>query len=81
VRRVRPFAPQRVTQTAMRLVQSMKRDWMLTGRRPSGICGAALYLAAHIHGVDKSKRVGAGCWLWLGRERERGGVAARATRT
>lgn len=41
----------------MRLVQSMKRDWMLVGRRPSGICGAALYLAAHIHGVEKTKKV------------------------
>lgn len=26
--------------TAMRLVQRMKRDWMHTGRRPSGLCGA-----------------------------------------
>ena len=28
----------------------MKRDWMQTGRRPSGICGAALFIASHIHG-------------------------------
>jgi transcription initiation factor TFIIIB Brf1 subunit/transcription initiation factor TFIIB len=39
-----------VTNTALRLVASMKRDWMQTGRRPSGICGAALFIAAHIHG-------------------------------
>ena len=39
-----------VTSTALRLVASMKRDWMQTGRRPSGICGAALYIAAHVHG-------------------------------
>lgn len=26
--------------TALRLVQRMKRDWMHTGRRPSGLCGA-----------------------------------------
>ncbi|EIE20930.1 cyclin-like protein [Coccomyxa subellipsoidea C-169] len=45
-----------VTNTALRLVASMKRDWMQTGRRPSGICGAALFIAAHIHGVEKSKR-------------------------
>uniref|UniRef100_A0A3Q2YUE6 Transcription factor TFIIB cyclin-like domain-containing protein n=1 Tax=Hippocampus comes TaxID=109280 RepID=A0A3Q2YUE6_HIPCM len=25
--------------TALRLVQRMKRDWMHTGRRPSGLCG------------------------------------------
>lgn len=29
-----------VTMTALRLVQRMKRDFMHTGRRPSGICGA-----------------------------------------
>nr|ADI46953.1 BFR1m [Volvox carteri f. nagariensis] len=45
----------KVGYTATRLVQSMKRDWMLTGRRPNGICGAALFLAAHIHGVEKTK--------------------------
>jgi hypothetical protein len=26
--------------TALRLLQRMKRDWMHTGRRPSGLCGA-----------------------------------------
>ncbi|GLC54447.1 hypothetical protein PLESTB_000864600 [Pleodorina starrii] len=46
----------KIGNTATRLVQSMKRDWMLTGRRPNGICGAALFLAAHIHGVEKTKR-------------------------
>ncbi|KAF7646861.1 hypothetical protein LDENG_00181370 [Lucifuga dentata] len=35
--------------TAMRLVQRMKRDWMHTGRRPSGLCGAALLVAARMH--------------------------------
>ena len=43
-----------VTSTALRLVASMKRDWMQTGRRPSGICGAALYIAAHVHGEPLS---------------------------
>nr|XP_040055987.1 transcription factor IIIB 90 kDa subunit-like [Gasterosteus aculeatus aculeatus] len=38
-----------VSMTAMRLVQRMKRDWMHTGRRPSGLCGAALLVAAHMH--------------------------------
>lgn len=27
-----------------------------TGRRPSGICGAALFIAAHIHGFERSKK-------------------------
>lgn len=26
-----------------------------TGRRPSGVCGAALFIAAHIHGFERSK--------------------------
>lgn len=38
-----------VANTALRLVQRMKRDWIQTGRRPSGICGAALLIAARIH--------------------------------
>ncbi|KAH7282832.1 hypothetical protein KP509_35G049400 [Ceratopteris richardii] len=44
-----------IAQTALRLVASMKRDWMQTGRRPSGICGAALFISAHIHGFDCTK--------------------------
>jgi transcription factor IIIB subunit 2 len=44
-----------VANCALRLVASMKRDWMQTGRRPSGICGAALFIAAHVHGFERSK--------------------------
>ena len=47
---------EKVAGTAMRLVASMKRDWIQTGRRPSGVCGAALYIAAHLHGFAKGKR-------------------------
>lgn len=43
-----------VSMTAMRLVQRMKRDWMSTGRRPSGLCGAALLVAARIHEFSRS---------------------------
>ena len=42
-----------ITNTALRLVASMKRDWIQTGRRPGGVCGAALYLACRIHGRMK----------------------------
>ena len=45
-----------VANTALRLVASMKRDWMQTGRRPSGVCGAALWVAALLHGFERSKR-------------------------
>ena len=40
--------------TALRLVGAMKRDWMQTGRRPAGICGAALFIAAAMHGFERS---------------------------
>ncbi|XP_041351283.1 transcription factor IIIB 90 kDa subunit-like [Gigantopelta aegis] len=43
-----------VSMTALRLVQRMKRDWMHTGRRPSGLCGAALLVAARIHNFGRS---------------------------
>ena len=46
----------KVANTARRLIASMKRDWIQTGRRPSGICGAALYIACHVHGFMRSKR-------------------------
>lgn len=47
-----PDVVREVSKTAMRLVASMKRDWIQTGRRPSGVCGAALYIATHLHGAD-----------------------------
>ncbi|XP_052105222.1 transcription factor IIIB 90 kDa subunit-like [Mytilus californianus] len=45
-----------VSMTAMRLVQRMKRDWMHTGRRPSGLCGAALLVASRMHEFSRSVR-------------------------
>ncbi|XP_078153905.1 uncharacterized protein LOC144549018 isoform X9 [Carex rostrata] len=44
-----------VSTTALRIIASMKRDWMQTGRKPSGLCGAALYIAALSQGLDYSK--------------------------
>eukprot|EP00899_Mesostigma_viride_P022878 jgi/Mesvir1/3775/Mv08222-RA.1 len=44
-----------VANTALRLVASMKRDWMQTGRLPNGICGAALFIATHTHGFVRTK--------------------------
>jgi len=40
-----------ITICALRIIQSMKRDWMAYGRRPTGLCGAAIYIAAKMHGV------------------------------
>ncbi|XP_027158860.1 transcription factor IIIB 60 kDa subunit-like isoform X2 [Coffea eugenioides] len=45
----------KVWKTALQIVASMKRDWMQTGRKPSGICGAALYISALSHGCSYSK--------------------------
>ena len=39
-----------VSATALQLIKSMKRDWIQTGRRPAGVCGAALLIAAQVHG-------------------------------
>ncbi|CAI9765718.1 unnamed protein product [Fraxinus pennsylvanica] len=44
-----------VSKTALHIVASMKRDWMQTGRKPSGLCGAALYISALSHGLKCSK--------------------------
>ncbi|XP_053211334.1 transcription factor IIIB 90 kDa subunit-like [Panonychus citri] len=43
-----------VEMTALRLVQRMKRDWMDTGRRPSGLCGAALLVATRLNNIERS---------------------------
>lgn len=50
------FGPEldRVAETAVRLVNRMSRDWMVMGRRPSGICGACLILAARIHNFRRT---------------------------
>ncbi len=40
-----------VATTALRLVSRMKRDWMSTGRRPSGLCGAGKGDICPISGV------------------------------
>ena len=37
-----------VSMTALRLLQRMKRDWMHTGRRPSGLCGAGAGLDIYL---------------------------------
>jgi transcription factor IIIB subunit 2 len=41
---------------AVRIVQRMNRDWMTTGRRPAGLCGAALILAARMNNFRRTVR-------------------------
>ncbi|KAG1223077.1 hypothetical protein G6F68_020447 [Rhizopus microsporus] len=47
---------QRVAQDAVRIAQRMDRDWIVTGRRPAGICGACLLIAARMNGFRRTLR-------------------------
>lgn len=49
-------ASMQVASEAVRIVQRMNRDWMTTGRRPAGICGAALILAARMNNFRRTVR-------------------------
>jgi len=46
----------KVQTTAMRLIQFMHRDWICIGRRPNGLCGAALLIATYFHGFQCSAK-------------------------
>jgi len=43
-----------VAMDAVRLVQRFDRDWLTRGRRPAGICGACLLLAARMNNFRRS---------------------------
>ncbi|KZT60056.1 hypothetical protein CALCODRAFT_466235 [Calocera cornea HHB12733] len=45
---------EKIRDEAVRIVHRFKRDWLHTGRRPSGICGAALLLAARMNNYRRS---------------------------
>eukprot|EP00767_Chilomastix_cuspidata_P004459 gnl/Chilomastix_cuspidata/4602.p1 GENE.gnl/Chilomastix_cuspidata/4602~~gnl/Chilomastix_cuspidata/4602.p1 ORF type:complete len:448 (-),score=185.97 gnl/Chilomastix_cuspidata/4602:38-1381(-) len=38
-----------VIRTAIRIIGSMNRDWISVGRKPLGLCGAALVIACRVH--------------------------------
>ncbi|KEF60882.1 uncharacterized protein A1O9_02445 [Exophiala aquamarina CBS 119918] len=46
----------KIKMDAVRIVKRMKRDWMSTGRRPSGVCGAAILLAARMNNYRRTVR-------------------------
>jgi len=48
---------QLVSHTAARLIQAMSRHWICTGRRPTGLCGAALLISCKYHGFERSPSV------------------------
>jgi transcription factor IIIB subunit 2 len=47
------LAPE-IRHTAIQIIKRLDRDWIQTGRKPAGVCGAALILAARIHHVEVS---------------------------
>jgi transcription factor IIIB subunit 2 len=38
-----------IERTALKILQFIKRDWIATGRRPSGLCGACILISAKLH--------------------------------
>jgi len=44
-----------VSNTARLLAKRMSKDWLSTGRRPAGICGAALLIASRWHGFNRTE--------------------------
>ncbi|RDW70395.1 hypothetical protein BP5796_08792 [Coleophoma crateriformis] len=45
---------EKVATDAIRMVQRMSLDWMVMGRRPSGVCGACLILAARMNNFRRT---------------------------
>jgi transcription factor IIIB subunit 2 len=45
-----------VARSSLRLIARMKRAWMNSGRRPAGLCGAAILLATKMHGIQKTQK-------------------------
>ncbi|KAI9726147.1 MAG: transcription factor TFIIIB subunit brf1 [Chrysothrix sp. TS-e1954] len=46
----------KVAEDASKIMKRMGRDWMVTGRVPSGLCGACLVLAARMNNFRRSVR-------------------------
>ena len=47
---------QRVATDAAKIIRRMKRDWIVTGRQPSGLCGACIILAARMNNFRRTIR-------------------------
>jgi len=46
----------KVASDACKIIRRMKRDWMVTGRRPAGLCGACIILAARMNNFRRTVR-------------------------
>lgn len=44
-----------IKETAIKIIRRLDRDWIQTGRKPAGVCGAAIMLSARIHGIELNK--------------------------
>lgn len=49
-------ATRQVAEDAVKIVRRMKRDWIVTGRHPAGLCGASIILAARMNNFRRSVR-------------------------
>lgn len=47
---------QRVANDAARILRRMKRDWIVAGRQPSGLCGSCIILAARMNNFRRTAR-------------------------
>ncbi|KAF3080443.1 transcription factor TFIIIB subunit brf1 [Orbilia oligospora] len=45
---------QQVCRDAIKIVQRMDRDWIMEGRRPAGVCGAAIIIAARMNNFRRT---------------------------
>lgn len=45
---------EQVQMDAVRILQRMDRDWIVSGRKPAGICGAALVMAARMNNFRRT---------------------------
>jgi transcription factor IIIB subunit 2 len=45
-----------VAEDAVKIIRRMKRDWIVTGRHPAGLCGACLILAARMNNFRRTVR-------------------------
>jgi transcription factor IIIB subunit 2 len=46
----------KVTDAALRIVARMDRDWLVVGRNPAGVCGAAMHVAMKSYGIQRPLR-------------------------
>ena len=46
----------KVAEEAVQILKRMERDWMTPGRRPAGVCGAAIILAARMNNYRRTVR-------------------------